>query len=78
MREKVGLTWAYRDLAAFLGAAGKIDEARDAAAKLRETHPHVTVAEVADALRFMEPTLLARYLDGLRKAGLPEGEPGTA
>ena len=78
MREKVGLTWAYRDLAAFLGAAGKIDEARDAAVKLRQTHRHVTVAEVADALRFMEPSLLARYLDGLRMAGLPEGEPGTA
>ena len=77
MREKVGLTWAYRDLAAFLGAAGKIDQAREAAAKLRETHPHVTVAEVADALRFMEPTLLARYVEGLRKAGLPEGEPGS-
>ncbi len=78
MREKVGLTWAYRDLATFLAAAGKIDEAREAAAKLRETHPHVTVAEVADALRFMEPKLLARYLDGLRKAGLPESEPATA
>ncbi len=78
MREKVGLTWAYRDLAAFLGAASKIDEAREAAARLRETHPHVTVAEVADALSFMEPTLLARYLDGLRRAGLPEGKPGAA
>ncbi len=72
MREKVGLTWAYRDLATFLAAAGRIDEARQAAAKLRETHPHVTVAQVADALRVMEPKLLAHYLDGLRQAGLPE------
>ena len=77
MREKVGLTWAYRDLAAFLGAAGKINEAREAADKLRNTHPHVTVAEVANALGFMEPGLLARYLDGLRQAGLPEGEPAS-
>jgi adenylate cyclase len=75
LREKVGLTWAYRDLATFLVAAGKIDEAKDAAAKLRETHPRVTVAQVAETLRFMEPGLRARYLDGLRQAGLPEGEP---
>ncbi len=78
MREKVGLTWAYRDLATFLAAAGRIDEAKVAARRLCETHPHVTVAEVADALHFMEPKLLARYLDGLRQAGLPEGAPGTS
>ncbi len=73
MREKVGLTWAYRDLATFLASAGKIDEAKAAARKLLETHPHVTVSEVGDALRFMEPDLLSLYLGGLRRAGLPEG-----
>lgn len=73
MRAKVGMTWAYRDLAAFLAAAGRIDEAREAARKLVETRPHVTVSEVGDALHFMEPKLLARYLDGLRRAGIPEG-----
>ena len=74
MREKVGMTWAYRDLATFLAAAGRIDEAREAAAKLRETQPNVTVTRVADTLRFMEPKLFNRYLDGLRQAGLPEGD----
>ena len=74
MREKVGMTWAYRDLATFLAAAGQIDEAREAARRLLEAQPHVTVAEVADALHFMEPGLLSRYLDGLRVAGLPEGK----
>ncbi len=72
MREKVGLTWAYRDLATFLAAAGRIDEAREAATRFRETHLNATVTEIADALGFMEPKLLARYLDGLRMAGLPE------
>jgi adenylate cyclase len=75
MREKSGLTWAYRDLAAFLAGAGRIDQARHAALRLRDTHPQLTLAQVADALRFMEPTLLSRYLGGLREAGLPEGEP---
>ena len=74
MREKVGLTWAYRDLAAFLAAAGRIDEARESANRFRQTHLHATVTEVANALGFMEPKLLARYLDGLRQAGLPESE----
>ncbi len=78
MREKVGLTWAYRDLATFLAAAGKLDEAKEAAARFRETHPRATVAQVANALNFMEPGLRARYLDGLRKAGLPEGTPQPA
>ena len=71
MREKSGMTWAYRDLAAFLAHAGRIDEARDALAKLVANRPYLTIAGVADALRFMEPSLLARYLEGLRIAGLP-------
>ena len=72
MREKVGMTWAYRDLATFLAAAGKVDEAKAALAKLLETRPHLTVSGVASALRFMEPGLLGRYVEGLRIAGLRE------
>ncbi|MEX0852293.1 MAG: hypothetical protein WD036_03295 [Bauldia sp.] len=72
MREKVGLTWAYRDLATFLADAGRIDEAKAAAGRLRQAYPHITVGDVAEALSFMEPNLLKRYLAGLRKAGLPE------
>ena len=72
MREKGGMTWAYRDLAAYLGCAGRIEEAQRAIAELLPTRPGLTVAQIADALRFIEPNLLARYLDGLRKAGLPE------
>ena len=72
MREKVGMTWAYRDLATFLAAAGKVDEAKAALAKLLETRPHLTVSGVASALRFMEPGLLGHYVEGLRIAGLRE------
>lgn len=71
MREKAGMTWANRDLATFLAAAGRLEEARAACARLLLSLPHLTVAGVADALRFMEPKLLARYLEGLRAAGLP-------
>jgi adenylate cyclase len=72
MREKVGMTWAYRDLAAFLAHAGRIPEAREAMAKLIASRPYLTVKGVADALAFMEPALLKRYLEGLKMAGLPD------
>jgi adenylate cyclase len=72
MREKVGMTWAYRDLATFLADAGKIEEAKAALVKLVETRPYLTVAGVAKALSFMEPNLLRRYVEGLRIAGLRE------
>ena len=72
MREKSGMTWAYRDLATYFALAGKIDEARAALAELVATRPNLTIATVGEALRFIEPALLKRYLDGLRIAGLPE------
>jgi adenylate cyclase len=72
MREKVGMTWAYRDLATFLAHAGDIDGAREALSRLIASRPHLTLAGVADAISFMEPSLRARYLEGLRIAGLRE------
>ncbi|MEO8669171.1 MAG: tetratricopeptide repeat protein, partial [Bauldia sp.] len=72
MREKPGMTWAYRDLATFLAHAGQIERARGVVAKLLEVRPGLTVTQVGDALHFIEPKLLARYLEGLRLAGLPE------
>ena len=72
MREKGSMTWAYRDLAVYLAYAGRLDEARRAMAELLTTRPELTVAEVGDALRFIERKILKRYLDGLRMAGLRE------
>jgi adenylate cyclase len=72
MREKGGMTWAYRDLAVFYAHAGRLEEARNAVAELTKARPGLTVAEVNQALGFIEPGILKRYLDGLRMAGLPE------
>jgi adenylate cyclase len=72
IREKVGMTWAYRDLAAFNGAAGNIKAAEEALAKFVTARPDVTLAKLRDSLRFIEPKTLDRYLDGLRVAGLRE------
>jgi len=71
VREKAGMTWAYRDLAAYYALAGRNDEARDAIRRLTETRPGLTVAKVGEVLSFVEPSVLARYLDGLGRAGLP-------
>ncbi len=51
--------------------AGDLAAARDAAERFVKTQPDVTVAKVGDGLRFMYPSLLARYLQGLQLAGLP-------
>ncbi len=72
IREKVGMTWAYRDLAAFQGGAGNIPAARDALAKFVSVRPDVTREKLRDALRFIEAKTLERYLDGLSAAGLPD------
>jgi len=72
VREKSGMTWAYRDLAAYYALAGRLDEARSAVVRIEESRPGLTIAKVAETLRFVEPSVLRRYLDGLRGAGLPE------
>lgn len=56
---------------------GRIDEARDYVQRVLALYPNATVSE---ARAFLEaplrrnPQPLARYLEGLRLAGLPEGE----
>jgi tetratricopeptide (TPR) repeat protein len=68
--ERPGLTWPYRDLATYHAHAGDPVAAKAALDRFRLHHPGMTLALVADSLRFMEPQLLARYLDGLERAGL--------
>ena len=70
--EKVGMTWAYRDLAVFLARAGDIEGAKGALAKFVASRPGITVRQVGDAMKFVQPRILEMYLDGLRLAGLPE------
>jgi adenylate cyclase len=68
-----GMTWPYRDLATFLAHAGDIAGAREALGRFTDGRPPLTTASMADSLKFMEPRLLERYIDGLRRAGLPDG-----
>jgi adenylate cyclase len=70
MAERPGLTWPYRDLTVYLAHQGDLAAARDALERFQKSHPAVSVASIGDGLRFMYPSLLARYLQGLSLAGL--------
>ncbi len=70
MSERPGLTWPYRDLAVYFSHHGDLAAARDALERFQRHHPGVSVASIGDGLRFMYPSLLARYLQGLSLAGL--------
>jgi adenylate cyclase len=63
---------AMRFRAASCAYLGRIEEARDWLSRVLDLEPELTIVRLkASAPRF--PTeLLARYLEGLRKAGLPE------
>ena len=60
--------------------AGHDKEAKDAVAELRKVDPALTVQTKAGWHPSDDPTFkaqYARYLEGLRKAGVPEGDAKT-
>lgn len=64
----------HRSLSASYGNLGQLKEAEDARVKLQELLPQLTVSQLRGSLPyFKDPKTMERYLDGLRKAGLPEG-----
>jgi adenylate cyclase len=85
-RYEQAIEWADRSLAAQPGyrtglmvkivasaQLGRVDEARDALSRVLELESDLTIAQwKAPPAPPFPPELLARYEDGLRKAGLPE------
>ncbi len=74
MSERPGLTWPYRDLAAYYADHGDLASARDSLLRFTKEHRDITVETIGDSLRFMEPALLSKYLRGLKLAGLESAE----
>jgi TolB-like protein len=71
---------AYVDLAAANAWAGHDKEAKDAAAQLQKVYPGFTVQTWAGIHWSDDPTFNEQYqriVEGLRKAGVPEGEKKT-
>jgi TolB-like protein len=63
---------ALRILAASHALIGRLEQAHQAVARLRQNDPALRVSTVKGMIPFHQPEHLARYEDGLRKAGLPE------
>jgi TolB-like protein len=61
-----------RDLAAANALAGRHLEAQKAMARLRALDPALRISAIKDWIPIRRPDDLARLIDGLRKAGLPE------
>jgi len=70
LSERPGLTWPHRDVAVYQAHQGDSVAAAASLARFLEKRPGVTLAGIGEGLRFMEPGLLTRYLQGLRLAGL--------
>jgi adenylate cyclase len=69
MQQRFGLTNAHRVYIASSAQAGLIDEARTALAKLKELQPEVSIAWIERNIPY-RPGPMAKFLEGIRKAGL--------
>jgi TolB-like protein/Tfp pilus assembly protein PilF len=61
-----------RYLAASCAMAGRQDQAKIAMARLRKLDPALRLSNLKDVTPLRRPADLNRYIEGLRKAGLPE------
>ena len=72
LREHPSYATAYRQRAAALAALGRLDEARTDMAALLRLVPGLTISQVRLRVPVKAPEAMERWLDALRKAGLPE------
>ena len=63
---------AHRLLTASCGQLGQTEKARAALDTLLSIAPGTTIAKTRAAVPWKDPAVMERYLDALRKAGLPE------
>jgi len=63
---------AMRIAAASHALAGRLAQAREAMARMRRLDPALRASNLADHVPFRRPEDFARYVEALRKAGLPE------
>ncbi len=64
--------WPHAALASALGNLGRIEEAHAAVGEALLLKPDLSLSYLAKTLPTKQPDGLKPYLDGLRKAGLPE------
>lgn len=69
LQQRAGFTAGHRIYVASLAQAGQRDEAREALARLQELHPDVSIAWLERHVPYT-PASMAKFLEGMRKAGL--------
>ena len=62
----------YITLAASYSSLNRTEEARKAVEEILRIHPRFTLERHANVLPFKNQKKLDKYIDALRKAGLPE------
>jgi TolB-like protein/class 3 adenylate cyclase/Tfp pilus assembly protein PilF len=71
-REDPNFLPAIRIIATSAGNSGQMERAQKAAKRMLEIDPAFRVSRLADHVPLRRPDDLARYAEGLRRAGLPE------
>jgi len=72
LSESPNLHQALRAAAASYALAGRIEQAQKAMARLRQIDPALRISNLKDFTPLRQPEDMARYAEGMRKAGLPE------
>jgi adenylate cyclase len=72
LNEQPNYPAANRILAASNALAGHLSEAHEAMARLRELDPSLRVSNLNEVFPLRRPDDLAKFAEGLRKAGLPD------
>jgi len=66
---RAGMARGTRIYIASLAQAGRLEEARAALARIKETHPDLSIALIEQNVPYT-PAAMAKFLEGMRKAGL--------
>jgi TolB-like protein/class 3 adenylate cyclase len=72
LRERPGYLPAARMIVASAALAGVPERPETSVARLRQLEPTLRISNLRDQIPYRRPEDLARFADGLRKAGLPE------
>jgi adenylate cyclase len=72
LQESPNFHTALRISAASNAFAGRIEQAQNALTRLRQIDPALRVSNLKDLTPLRRPEDIARYAEGMRKAGLPE------
>jgi TolB-like protein/Tfp pilus assembly protein PilF len=72
IRQRPDHTTSLRVLSASYAFLDRLEQAREAAARLAELDPALRISTLDQVIRFRRPDDLARLAEGLRRAGFPE------